>query len=732
MSEDRVVVIGGGLAGITAALLLAEAGLPVTVLEERPWLGGATWSFGRRGLTIDNGQHVFLRCFTAYRELLARLSAGHSVSLQDRLDVTVLGASGPVRLRRSNWPAPTHLAGMLARYRPLTPSERLGVLPAAMGMWLSDLSSEGNELVAMGDWLGRHGQDEQAIRHFWEMFLVPFLNAKAADADLGTAASLVNTALLSRRDQADLGIAAVPLRDLHAGPAARLLAELDVELRLGARVVSVRREPDGGYLVQLDAGSDARVKVPGQLSLEGELPDAITCSGVVLAVPAWSAAALVPAELSARTAGWSQLKPSPIVSIHVIYDTPVTRLPFATAIDSPLRWIVDKTLPAGLHTGQYLAASVPVAGTLVDEPPAAIRARLLPELERLFPAAAAARVEDFFVTRERCATFLPAPGSRALRPGQATGLPGFALAGAWTDTGWPDTMEGAVRSGQLAGEAILRVLAGAPAERAISPADRAICAAGAAGQPLDASGPAVLSAAAGAEIMGAAETEGERPGEAQVATPADPADVEDTTTAADGAASTHDVTPADDAVQADDAVPAADAVPAHDATPAADDAVPAAATPAAGSAADVKQPAVDASPADSVSAGEGQGAAPSAGAADGSGGAEPAEPAEVPAALTGVPVPGATELAAAAGAAAPPGPADPAQAAANGPQLTTVPDPAPEAAGGAVQPGRQVPSQRSAKRAARRLANRSGTGTGQAEPAPADAADDRSESAARS
>jgi squalene-associated FAD-dependent desaturase len=459
MSEDRVVVVGGGLAGITAALLLAEAGLPVTVLEERPWLGGATWSFGRRGLTIDNGQHVFLRCFTAYRELLARLAAADSVYVQDRLDVTVLAGDGQVRLRRSNWPAPTHLATMLARYRPLTPSQRLGVLPAAIGMWLSDLSAEGSDGASIGDWLSRHGQDEQAISKFWEMFLMPFLNASAAEADLGTAAALINAALLSRRDQADLGVAAVPLRDLHAGPAARLLAELGVELRLGAKVTGIRREAKGGYLVQLAASSAPAAEAPGQRVLDAELPAAVTAAGVVLAVPAWAAGALVPAELSPKTRGWGRLKPSPIVSVHVIYDTPVTRVPFATAIGSPIRWIVDKTRPAGLHTGQYLAASIPAAGHFVDEPPAALRAQLLPELERLFPAAAAAKVEDFFVTRERCATFLPAPGSRALRPGQVTGLPGFALAGAWTDTGWPDTMEGAVRSGRLAGEAILRVLA---------------------------------------------------------------------------------------------------------------------------------------------------------------------------------------------------------------------------------------------------------------------------------
>jgi squalene-associated FAD-dependent desaturase len=464
-----VVVVGGGLAGITAALLLAEAGLPVTVIEARPWLGGATWSFGRRGLTIDNGQHVFMRCFTAYRDLLAKLGVSELAPVQDRLDFSVATADGPLRLRRSAWPAPTHLAPILARYRPLTASQRFGVLPAAMGMWLSDLSAPANADVSVGGWLGRHGQDERAVSLFWELFLAPFMNASAADTDLGTAAGFINVALLSRRDHADLGVPAAPLRELHAAPAARRLAELGAEVRLGAQVTAVRRTANGGYVVQLDAGKTPPGEVPGQLALGDEAARAIDAAGVVLAVPAWSAAAICPEELAGHQASWGALAPAPVVSVHVIYETQVTRLPYALATGSPLRWIADKTGPAGLHTGQYLAASIPAARQFVDQSPAAIRAMALPALEQMFPAAARARVEDFFVTRERRATFLPSPGSRSLRPDQETSLPGLAIAGAWTDTGWPDTMEGAVRSGHRAAEAVLRVLARAGAAASAVP-----------------------------------------------------------------------------------------------------------------------------------------------------------------------------------------------------------------------------------------------------------------------
>jgi squalene-associated FAD-dependent desaturase len=456
MTRDRVVVVGGGLAGITAAIGLAEGGLPVTLLESRPWLGGATWSFGRRGLTIDNGQHAFLRCFTEYRDLLSKLGVGKAAQIQDRLDLTVLSDAGRLRIRRNGWPAPLHLVRMLAGYRLLRPAERLAVVPAAMVMWLSDLAGPGQAGTSIGQWLGRHGQDERARRQFWDLFLVPALNATSEEADLGLAAGMINSALLSSRNRADLGVTSVPLRDLHGGPAARLLAKLGAQVRVGAQVTAIRSGPGGGYIVRVGPGPDE--DQAGQLSFGEWDPDVIEAAGVVLAVPAWSAAELVPAELSTLAAACGGLQPSPVVSIHVIYDSRVTTLPFAVSTDSPLRWIVDKTRSAGLHTGQYLAASVPAAREYVDAPAAAIREQVLPELERLFPAAASARVQDFFVTRERLATFRPAPGSGAFRPDQVTELPGFALAGAWTNTGWPDTFEGAVRSGRLAAESVLLAL----------------------------------------------------------------------------------------------------------------------------------------------------------------------------------------------------------------------------------------------------------------------------------
>ena len=155
--------------------------------------------------------------------------------------------------------------------------------------------------------------------------------------------------------------------------------------------------------------------------------------------------------------------------MHVVYDRRVTRLPFAAAVDSPVQWVFDRTGPSGLAAGQYLAISVSAADDVVDTPAAVLRERFLPALAELFPAARDAQVTDFFVTRERRATFRQVPGCGERRPAAGTGLAGLVLAGAWTDTGWPDTMEGAVRSGLIAARELRREIAQSP--RGV-PADR--------------------------------------------------------------------------------------------------------------------------------------------------------------------------------------------------------------------------------------------------------------------
>jgi predicted NAD/FAD-dependent oxidoreductase len=243
---------------------------------------------------------------------------------------------------------------------------------------------------------------------------------------------VVKTGLLGKNNAADIGVPALPLGELHGDAGGTLLAKLGARVALSTKVTAIEPNQDGGYRVRL-------------------ADDELTADAVVLAVPHEKAAPLMPpGALPGETiAGWAGLGASPIVNVHVIYDRPVMDLPFVAAIDSPVQWVFDRTKISGMDRPghQYLAISLSAADEYADTPVAQLQEQFIPALAELFPAACEATVAEFFVTRERRATFRQAPGSGALRPKAATRLPGLVLAGAWTDTGWPDTMEGAVRSG---------------------------------------------------------------------------------------------------------------------------------------------------------------------------------------------------------------------------------------------------------------------------------------------
>jgi squalene-associated FAD-dependent desaturase len=436
----ETVVIGGGLAGIAAALRLADAGRDVVLLEKRPRLGGETFSFTRAGLSIDNGQHVFLRCCSAYRWLLDRLGVADLVHLQPRLDIPVLrtdGRRGRIS-RLPGVPAPAHLAATVAGYRLLRPADRARVARGALALRRLDPADPALDRQTLGAFLRRHGQNDATIEALWGIVATATLNIGPDEASLALAAKVFRTGLLDSAPAADVGYARVPLGRLHSQAAADALARAGVKVHTGHGVVSA-----AAGVVRAQARSGDRTWHP---------------DAVVLAVPPAAACAAVPAVARTPVA---QLGTSPIVNIHVVYDRPVTDLPFAAAVGSPVQWIFDRTDGSGLAAqrpgAQYLAVTVSAADAIIDTPSRALQQRFTAELARLLPAAARAEVLDVFVTRERRATFRQEAGSRPLRAGAADGPDGVWLAGAWTDTGWPDTMESAVRSGVAAAEAALQV-----------------------------------------------------------------------------------------------------------------------------------------------------------------------------------------------------------------------------------------------------------------------------------
>ena len=397
----KVAVVGGGLAGLAAALELVDSGHEVLVLEARPTFGGKVQTLPRRDgdpdPPPDNGQHVALGCFEQYLAFLERIgSAGSAVRVP--LDLQVLDE------RRRVATIGYGLTPLL-RYRHLPLKDRVRI--AALVARLPRLAPRRE---TFGDFLRRHGQSQTAIDRFWDVFIRPALNLRTDEADAGAAVFTVLTAMRSGREASDLILPAAPLGDMHGGAALRALDEAGAELRADERVTDLHE-------VEADA--------------------------IVVAVPPDEASRLLEED-------WS-LEPSPIVSVHLLFDRPLLDR-HAALLQSPVHWIFDRGRLTGHEPerGQYLtviSSGVPElmklrGRELVDVMVQEVKGRL-GEAEVLWSR----------VSREPEATI-------ALRPGVVRPAPGLvrervALAGAWTETGWPATMEGAVRSGRLAVRALL-------------------------------------------------------------------------------------------------------------------------------------------------------------------------------------------------------------------------------------------------------------------------------------
>jgi squalene-associated FAD-dependent desaturase len=433
----RIVVIGGGVAGIAAALDCARAGARVTLLEVRPRLGGAAYSFEREGLHMDNGQHVFLRCCSAYRELLARIGGERGVFVQPRLEIPVLSPGKPrTVLRRSGLPAPLHLAGALARYPHLTLAQRARAARAALALGRLDAAAPELDRRTFGSWLAARGQSAEVIAALWDLIALPTLNLPAEQASLALGVFVFRTGLLEAADAGDIGFHRRPLAEIVGGPAERALGAAGVQVRLGCGARAVQRTGDG-FEVHGDG-------------------DGFDADAVIVALPHARAAKLIESLDPAAAAGAGALRDAPIVNLHVVYDRAVCDVPFAAGVGTPVQYVFDRSEAGGVGAGrQYLAISLSGAERELAMSVDALRELYVPALAELFPRARDAKLELFVATREHAATFRAEPGSAALRGGPQTALPGLALAGAWTATGGPATLEGATLSGHAAAECVL-------------------------------------------------------------------------------------------------------------------------------------------------------------------------------------------------------------------------------------------------------------------------------------
>jgi squalene-associated FAD-dependent desaturase len=417
----KAVVVGGGLAGLAAALELVDAGHEVTLLEARPTLGGAVQTLPERAgdpdPPPDNGQHIALGCCTEYLGFLARVGQADSVR-RERLSLPVIAEDGAVSRI-----APGPLA--LLRYRHVSFGDRLAI--ARVARRLGRLAPEEHDGETFAALLRRLGQSQAAIDRFWDVFLRPALNLRSAEVSAAPALFTVQTALLGERAASDLVLPVAPLGAMHGEAAGRALEESGATLRPGARVAAL----DGRGAVLADGER-----------VEGD--------AVVVALP--------PAE-SARLLGEPapRLEDSPIVSVHLLFDSPVLRFELAALLGSPAHWVFDRGRLTGRvpGRGQYLTVVSSGVPELLE-----VRGRVLVDLMAGEVTRRLGHAELLWsrVSREPAATFAALPGTLAHRAGVETGRPGVVRAGAWTDTGWPATMEGAVRSGRAAARHLLASL----------------------------------------------------------------------------------------------------------------------------------------------------------------------------------------------------------------------------------------------------------------------------------
>ncbi|MGA2737395.1 MAG: hydroxysqualene dehydroxylase HpnE [Bryobacteraceae bacterium] len=420
------IVIGGGLAGLSAAAALGAAGFRVQVFEARPFLGGRATSFpltpsDDASELIDNCQHVLLRCCVNLLDFYTRLGVRDSIRFYREFYFIEPGGRVST-LRRGALPAPLHFTGSFLRLRFLDAGDKLAIARGLLALRRERTHRADLDRITMLDWLREKRQTPRAIERFWRQVLVSAINEDVDRLAARHGFQVFWLGFLARTDGYEMGVPSIPLGELYR--AELWQAAGDVALRLRA---PVERIDPGGVV----AGG------------ERHSADYYICALPFERLPALG----LPAPA---------FEHSPIAGIHLWFDRPVTDLPHATLLDRTVQWMFNKS------EGCYLQLVVSAARGLAATSRADIVALAVRELAEFFPRAREARLERAHVIKELRATFSAAPGTEGLRPPPETGRPDLFLAGDWTRSGWPATMEGAVRSGYLAAEAVARA-SGRPA-----------------------------------------------------------------------------------------------------------------------------------------------------------------------------------------------------------------------------------------------------------------------------
>jgi squalene-associated FAD-dependent desaturase len=435
-----VLILGGGVAGLSAAAALGEAGFDVELLEMKPFAGGRATSYPAPGAanektdTIDNSQHILLRCCVNLLDFYRRLGVRDRITFHREFFFIEPGGRISV-MKEGFFPAPLHFTESFARLRFLGIRDKIGIGRALLALRSERTTRDDLDTITMLDWLHEKRQTPRAIERFWRQILVSAINEELDRMSALHGFQVMWLGFLAAPDSYQMGVPDIPLGELYNPEVWRKLPNVHFRFRTLATDVRV----ETGTIAGVEAGSES-----------------LTAKQYISALP-YERLARLPGVAPLLGIDFSQFAPVPITGIHLWFDRPVTALPHGTLLDRTIHWFYSK------DGGRRLQVVVSASRALNPMSRGAIVDLAMKELAEFLPGVREAKLVKAHVVKEVRATFSARPGLEALRPEASTAIPNFTLAGDWTRSGWPSTMEGAARSGHKAAERVAAVL-GKPAK----------------------------------------------------------------------------------------------------------------------------------------------------------------------------------------------------------------------------------------------------------------------------